>query len=79
MVITVLQNYNIDIHNVDSIDLLIEEAQNAQIQSDPLAFLKKPFKILSAIIIPVIVFVAQKIGDSITQDELVIIATQTIR
>lgn len=79
MVITVLQNYNIDIHNVDSIDLLIEEAQNTQIQSDPLAFLKKPFKILSAIIIPVIVFVAQKIGDSITQDELVIIATQTIR
>lgn len=50
MVIKVLKEYNINIQNIDSLDLLIEEAQQAQIHSDYLLPLKKPLKILVAII-----------------------------
>ena len=78
MTIDILQNYGIDIQNSESIDLLIKEAQSAQSQCDYLTFLKKPIKTLSAIIIPIIVFVAQQIGSSIDQNEMIIIAVQAI-
>lgn len=78
MVINTLQNYKIDIHNFDSIDLLIEEAQNARIQSDYLAPLKTPIKILSAVIIPIVAYVTRKIGDTASQDEMIIMALQLI-
>lgn len=75
MVIDVLQRYNIDIHNTNTIDLLIEEAQ---IQSDYLLPLKKPLKTLAAIIIPILVYVAEKIGDTASQDEMITMAAQVI-
>lgn len=78
MVINILQEYNIDIYNFNSIDLLIKEAQNAQIQSDYLLPLKKPLKTLGAIIIPIIAYVAQKIGDTASQDEMMTMAAQVI-
>lgn len=78
MVIDVLHSYEIDIHNSDLIDYLIEETQKAKIQSDYLAPLKKPLKTLSAIIIPIIVYISQKIADSATQNEMIIMAVQTI-
>lgn len=78
MVINVLLKYKIDIHDSDTIDLLIEEAQQAQIQSDYLLPLKKPFKTLAAIIIPIIVYVAQKIGDTASQDEMTTMAAEVI-
>ena len=37
--------------------MLIEEAKQAQIQCDYIAPLKKPFKTLGAIIIPIVAFV----------------------
>ena len=64
MTINVLKKYEIDIHNNTSIDMLIEEAKFAQIQCDYIAPLKKPLKTLGAIIVPIIAFVAQKIGVS---------------
>ena len=78
MTIDVLKKYKIDIHNIDSIDMLIEEAKLAQIQCDYLAPLKKPLKILGTIIIPIIAFVAQKIGNAATQDEMIAMAIQVI-
>lgn len=39
---------------------MIEEAKHAQIQCDYLAPLKKPFKILVTMIVPIIAFDAQK-------------------
>lgn len=55
-----LHNYNIDVNDKDKIDLLIEEAQNAQKQCDYLAPLKNSLKILAAIIVPIIAFIANK-------------------
>ena len=78
MVIEVLTKYKIDIHNFESLDMLIDEAKHAQIHCDYLAPLKKPLKTLGAIIIPIIAFVAQKIGDAATQDEMIIMAVQAI-
>lgn len=78
MVIEVLTNYKIDIHNSESLDMLIEEAKHAQINCDYLAPLIKPFKTLGAIIIPIIAFVAQKIGDAATHDEMIMMAAQAI-
>lgn len=78
MTIDVLKNYGINIQNFDSIDLLIEEAKYAQIHCDYIAPLKKPFKTLGAIIIPIVVFVAHKIGDAATQDEMILMAAQVI-
>ena len=73
-----LKNYNIDIHNYASIDMLIEEAKLAQIQCDYIAPLKKPLKTLSAIIVPIIIFVAQKISNAATTDEMITMAAQVI-
>ena len=62
MTVNVLNNYQISIHDFEALDLLIEEAKIAQIQCDYLAPLKKPLKTLAAIIVPIIVYVAEKIG-----------------
>ena len=78
MVIDVLTKYKIDIHNSESLDILIDEAKHAQIHCDYLAPLIKPFKTLGAIIIPIIAFVAQKIGEAATQDEMITMAAQAI-
>ena len=52
MIISVLNIYDIKSTDTDTIDLLIAEATNAQIQCDYLLPLKKPLKALGAIIIP---------------------------
>ena len=67
MTINVLKDYGIEIQNFDSLDMLIEEAP-----------LKKPFKTLGAIIIPIVAFVAQKIGNAASQDEMITMALQVI-
>ena len=40
--------------------------------------LKKPLQILGAIIVPIVAYVAQKIGDAATQDEMLTMAIQII-
>ena len=40
--------------------------------------MKKPFKTLGAIIIPIVAFVAQKIGNAATPDEMITMALQVI-
>ena len=78
MTINVLKDYRIDIQNPDSLDMLIEEAKLAQIQCDYIAPLKTPLKTLGAIIVPIIAFVAQKIGSAATTDDMITIAAQVI-
>lgn len=78
MVIAVLKQYKIDINDFDSIDRLIEEAKLAQVQSDYITPLKKPLKTLGAIIIPIIAYIAPKIGDVATPTEIFTIAIQVI-
>ena len=78
MTINVLKDYRIDIQNPDSLDMLIEEAKLAQIQCDYINPLKMPLKTLGAIIVPIIAFVAQKIGNAATTDEMITMAVQVI-
>lgn len=78
MIINILGKYHIDIYDVESINMLIEEAKHAQIQCDYLAPIKKPLKALGTIIVPIIAFVAQRIGNTATQDEMIVMATQAI-
>lgn len=78
MLIELLNKYRISIHDSELIDMLIEEAKLTQNQCDYIAPLKKPLKTLSAIIIPILAYTAQKIGDSATQDEMLFMAAQTI-
>lgn len=78
MVIEMLNKYKIDIHNSESLDMLIDEAKHAQIHCDYLAPLIKPFKTLGAIIIPIIAFAAKKLGEAATQDEIITMAAQAI-
>ena len=73
-----VHHYGIDIHDTKTIDLLIDEAQKAQIQNDYLLPLKKPLKTLAAILIPIFAYVAQKIGDNATQDEMITMSVQII-
>lgn len=78
MTINVLKDYRIDIQNPDSLDMLIEEAKLAQIQCDYIDPLKMPLKTLGAIIVPIIAFAAQKIGNAATTDEMITMAVQVI-
>lgn len=78
MVIQVLENYKIDVKNMDLIDMLISEAKAAQIQCDYLTPLKKSIKILGAIIIPIVAYAAQKIGEDTPQVDILALAIQLI-
>lgn len=78
IVISILKKYKIDITDIDSIDLLIHEAQNAQTQNDYLTPLKKAFKALGAIIIPIVVFVIQKLDNITNSEEMLLIAISSI-
>lgn len=78
MVLDVLKEYRIDAHNVKELDMLIDEARYAQIQCDYLAPLKKPIKVLYAMVVPIIAFVAQKIGDSSTREAMIMMASEAI-
>ena len=74
MVLNLLKSYNVDITDNAVIDLLIEEAKQAQLYSDYFA----PLKMLSAIVVPIVVYVAQKIGDAATQDEMIVMALYAV-
>lgn len=78
MIISVLKSYHINYSDATVIDQLIVEAESAQIQCDYIAPLKKPLKTLSAIIVPIIVFVAQKIANSSTNEDILNMALQYI-
>lgn len=78
MTIGILNKYGINISDTESIDLLISEAQIAQLHSDFLLPLKKPLQILGAIIVPIVTYVAQKLGDAATQNEMLTMAIQII-
>ena len=78
MIIDVLKKYNINIENLDSLDMLIDEAKYAQIQCDFLSQFKKPFKTLGAIIIPIVVFVAKKISEAATETQMLNMAVLAI-
>lgn len=78
MTIGILNKYGINISDTESIDLLISEAQIAQLHSDFLLPLKKPLQILGAIIVPIVTYVAQKLGDTATQNEMLTMAIQII-
>ncbi|MDW2797399.1 hypothetical protein RZO55_07395 [Clostridium boliviensis] len=78
MIISVLNIYDIKSADTDTIDLLITEATNAQIQCDYLLPLKKPLKALGAIIIPIVIYAAQKIADAVTIEEVFNMSLQII-
>lgn len=78
MIIKLLAEYDIDISNQELIDLLITEARNSQKNVDYIAAIEKQLKILSTIIIPIIVYAAQKIGNTVSPDEIIIMSAQTI-
>lgn len=78
MVIQVLEKYKIDVKNMDLIDMLISEAKAAQIQCDYLTPLKKSIKVLGAIIIPIVAYAAQKIGEDTPQGDILALAIQLI-
>lgn len=78
MIISVLNIYDIKATDTNTIDLLISEAKTAQIQFDYLLPLKKPFKALGAIIIPIVIYAAQKIADAVTINEILNMSLQII-
>jgi hypothetical protein len=78
MTINILEKYNIDITDKASIDLLISEAESAQLHSDYFLPLKKPLQVLGTIILPIVAYTAQKIGDAATSEEMLTMAIQII-
>lgn len=58
--VKILGQYNINIHDLDSIDMLIAEAKLEQAQVDYISQLKQPLKPLSAIIIPLLIFISKE-------------------
>lgn len=78
MIVKILKEYNIDFENPNLLDMLINEAQYAQVKCDYISQLKKPLKMLSSVIIPIIVYVTKKIGDTATQSEMIKMATSVI-
>lgn len=78
MLSSLLNKYYIKINDNTSIDLLIAEAETAKIDFDPFRSIKKPIKTLSAIIVPIIAYVAQKVTEPASDEELLNIALSSI-
>lgn len=74
----ILSKYNIDSTDTETLTLLIEQAKESKIKYDPFLSLNNPLKALGAIIIPIIVYVAQKLAEATTANELVILSLQII-
>lgn len=70
MTIEILREYNIDINNVKSLDMLIEEAKYAQTECDIFARFQKPLKTLTAIIVPIAVLIGQKVSEAVTLTQM---------
>lgn len=70
MTIEVLREYNIDFNNVESLNMLIEEAKYAQTECDIFAKFQKPLKTLTAIIVPIAVLTVQKVSEAATPTQM---------
>ena len=78
MVMKLLNNYNISQFDTERIDLLINQAKEAQIAMDPFFSIIKPFKALCTIIVPISAYVAQKVADKSSVESLVIASIDLI-
>lgn len=71
ILINLFNKYHLDIHDMETIDLLIEQSEKAKIENDPLLPIKKPLKLLGTIIIPIVIYIVKKITEIYTVNELV--------
>jgi hypothetical protein len=78
MIIDILKNYKININDLDSLNILIDEAKHAQIQCDYLLPFKKPIKTLGAIIVAIVSFLANKMSDVAKPNEIIYINIQIL-
>lgn len=78
MLLSLFEKYSLDSKDIEVINLLIAQAEESKINNDPFLSLKKPIKILSAIIVPIIGFVIQKLANTGSDEQLINIALQSI-
>ena len=78
LLLATLRSYNINYNDVNKIDLLIKQAEESKIKSDPFIDIQKPLKTLGAIIIPVILYVVQIIAEATSKQDLIVMALQSI-
>lgn len=78
LLLATLQTYNINSNDINKIDLLIKQAEESEIKSDPFISLQKPLKTLGAIIVPVILYVVQIIAEATSKQDLIVMALQSI-
>jgi len=74
----VFSKYELDISDEKIIDLLIDQAEKAKVKNDPILPIIKPIKTLGAIIIPIVIYVAKKITETSTQDDLIYVSLLSI-
>lgn len=78
MVIEILQEYNIDINDIDSLNMLMDEAKHEQIRCDYLLQFKKPLEVLGASITSIIGFFANKFFSVSNPNEIIYVYIQTL-
>lgn len=78
MTIDILKKYNINTENLDSIDMLIEEAKIAQMESDIFEEFKIPFKRYREFIVFLYGTFVGKIMDNFTWQQIIIMAKLSI-
>ena len=78
MIIDILKKYNINTENLDSIDMLIEEAKFAQMESDVFEEFKEPFKRYRGLIVFLLGTFSGKIMDNFTFTQIIIMAKLSI-
>ncbi len=78
MLLKILEMYNIDATDTNSIDLLIEQASEDKSKYNPFTPIKGPLKTLASIIIPILAYVATTFAEAIDTKELITISLQLI-
>ena len=76
MLITLLKNYGIKSDQtdyLDKIDLLIQQAEENKIKDNPFLAIGKSLKLFCTVVIPAIVFVATKVAEQLSIQNLIVI------
>ena len=71
MLKNIFNKYNLNISDIDTINLLIVQAELAKAKNNPFLPIIKPLKTIGAIIIPVVVYLTKKITENSSQNELI--------
>ncbi len=78
VVLKLLHEFSIDKNDEDRLRMLIEQAKEAKVDSDPIIPLVRPMKLLGTIIVPIVVAIANRLAEETNINKLIVWGAQIV-